>query len=102
MDKVINDFIALLRQQSVRVSPAESLDALSALSHIGLREREVVRDTLRATLIKSTEDIPVFDRLFDLYFGLHPIAAKRSGSVRIAEHDHEHNGELKSVELGED
>ncbi len=28
MDKVINDFIFLLRQQSIRVSPAETLDAL--------------------------------------------------------------------------
>lgn len=102
MDKVINDFIALLRQQSIRVSPAESLDALSALSQLGLREREVVRDSLRATLIKSTEDIPVFDRLFDLYFGLHPVTAKPSGSLRIVDHDHDHGGGLKSVELRED
>jgi uncharacterized protein with von Willebrand factor type A (vWA) domain len=102
MDTVINDFVTLLRQQSIRVSPAESLDALHALSSIGLREREVVRDTLRTTLIKSVEDIPVFDRLFDLYFGLHPITTKQSGSLRIADHDHDHDGKLKGVELRED
>ncbi|GAC1390634.1 MAG: VWA domain-containing protein [Ktedonobacteraceae bacterium] len=102
MDKVINDFIALLRQQSIRVSPAETLDALHALQHMGLSERSIVRDTLRATLVKSTEDIPVFDRLFDLYFGLHPTTVRSPGSVRIADHEHGDGGELKSVELREE
>lgn len=102
MDKVINDFIALLRQQSVRVSPAETLDALHALRHMGIGERGIVRDTLRATLIKSTEDIPVFDRLFDLYFGLHSVTTRSASSLRIADHEHDGGGELKSVEMRED
>jgi uncharacterized protein with von Willebrand factor type A (vWA) domain len=102
MDKVINDFIALLRQQSIRVSPAETLDALYALQQLGLDERDVVRDILRATLIKSTEDIPVFDRLFDLYFGLHPVTTKSVSNLHIAGHEHDSGGELKSVELRED
>jgi len=102
MDKVINDFIFLLRQQSIRVSPAETLDALYALRQMGLNEREVVKDTLQATLIKSTEDIPVFERLFDLYFGLHPATVKSSGSLRVADHGHDSGGDLKSVEMRED
>src|SRR5437867_11121959 len=69
MDRVINDFVHLLRQHSVRVSPAESIEALQALHYVGLGEREVVRDTLRATLVKSRDDVEVYDRLFDLYFG---------------------------------
>src|SRR5947208_2570007 len=102
IDKIINSFLALLRQQGVRVSPAESIDALQALNVMGLSQRAVVRDTLRATLVKNTEDIPIFDRLFDLYFGLHPVVAKPSGSFRIAEHDHDHGDSLSRVELGED
>ncbi|MDQ6643917.1 MAG: hypothetical protein M3Y76_05665, partial [Chloroflexota bacterium] len=102
MDKTINDFIVLLRQQSIRVSPAETLDALHALRHMGLGERSVVRDALRATLIKSVEDIPVFDRLFDLYFGLHPVITRPADDLRVTAHGHDHGGELKSVELGED
>ncbi len=102
MDTIINGFVSLLRRHNVRVSPAESLDALQALHSVGLGEREVVRNTLRATLIKSTEDIPTFDRLFDLYFGLHQLTARPSGSLHIAEHDHDHAGSLTSVELGED
>ncbi|MDQ6659490.1 MAG: VWA containing CoxE family protein, partial [Chloroflexota bacterium] len=87
MDTVINNFISLLRQHNVRISPAESIDALQALQYVGLGEREVVRDSLRATLIKSTDDIAVFDRLFDLYFGLHSAVARPSRSLRIADHD---------------
>ena len=102
MDKVINDFIALLRQHSVYVSPAESIDALQALHITGLGERAVVRDTLRATLVKSTEDIAIFDRLFDLYFGLQPVVTKPSAGLRIMDHDHDQGGSLKSVELGKD
>jgi uncharacterized protein with von Willebrand factor type A (vWA) domain len=86
----------------LRVSPAESIDALQALHYIGLDEREVVRDTLRATLVKSTEDIPVFERLFDLYFGLHPLIVKPFGGLRVMDHDHDHEGLLTRVELGED
>src|SRR5436309_2909415 len=102
MDKVINDFISLLRQQRVCVSPAESIDALQALQYVGLGEREVVRDTLRATLVKSSEDIAIFDRLFDLYFGLHPVVTGPSSDLRIMVHDHDHGGSLTRVELGED
>ena len=99
MDAVINDFIHLLRRHSMRVSPAESLDALRALRVVGLGEREVVRDTLRATLIKSTEDIAAFDRRFELYFGLHRPAEPRPVDLGLP---HDHGGEIARVELGED
>src|SRR5262245_38201077 len=69
MDQVIHDFVHLLRQHAVRVSPAESIETLQALSHVGLAERDVVQDALRTTLVKSSTDIAVFDRLFALYFG---------------------------------
>ena len=68
MDIVVNDFVQVLRDHRVRVSPAESIDALRALEQTGLGEREVVRDTLRSTLVKSGEDTATFDRLFDLFF----------------------------------
>jgi uncharacterized protein len=99
MDAVIHDFIHLLRRHSIRVSPAESLDALCALRVVGLGEREVVRDTLRATLIKSTEDIAAFDRLFELYFGRPMPAEPRPVDLELA---HDHGGEIARVELGED
>ena len=56
MDAVINDFVQVLRSHQLRVSPAESIDALLALKQVGLGERGMARDALRATLIKNQED----------------------------------------------
>jgi uncharacterized protein with von Willebrand factor type A (vWA) domain len=67
VDRILNDFLGLLRRHDVRVSPAEGLDALESLRHVGLSDRATVRDALRTTLVKSAEDVETFDRLFDLY-----------------------------------
>jgi uncharacterized protein len=101
MDTVVNDFVQVLRRHQVRVSPAESLDALHALEQTGLSERGVVRDTLRTTLIKNLDDIETFDRLFDLYFSLRPTAEKRAAKLDVHDHDHD-DGQPTSMEFGED
>src|ERR671912_11549 len=99
METVVNDFVQVLRRHQVRVSPAESLDALHALEQTGLGERGVVRDTLRTTLVKNSEDIETFDRLFDLYFSLRPTAEKRTAKLDVHDHDHD---PPTSMEFGEE
>jgi uncharacterized protein len=101
MDAVINDFVQVLRSHRLRVSLAESLDALHALKQVGLWEREVVRDTLRATLVKNQEDTETFDRLFDLFFSLRPDTKKPTASLRLPDHDHDHGSPPTRLELGE-
>src|SRR5437588_704748 len=68
MDARLADFVGLLRQNGLRVSPAEVADAARATLLIGVGERDPFRSALRATLVKRGPDAPVFDRLFDLYF----------------------------------
>src|SRR2546421_1744160 len=68
MDARLADFVGLLRQNGLRVSPAEMADAARATLLTGLGERDPFRSALRATLVKRGPDAPVFDRLFDLYF----------------------------------
>src|ERR687886_2861975 len=102
MDAVINDFVQVLRRHQLQVSPAESLDALHALKQVGLGEREVVRDALRATMIKNQEDTETFDRLFDLYFSMRPHTQKPAASLKLPEHDHNHGLPPTKLELGED
>ncbi len=70
MDAPINRFICLLKSNGVRVSPAESIDAMQALLHVTLADRDTVRTVLRSTLVKDMHDIPVFEDLFALYFTL--------------------------------
>lgn len=98
MDTVINDFVQVLRDHRVRVSPAESIDAMLALEHVGLREKELVRDTLRSTLIKNLDDIGTFDRLFDLYFNLQETAEKPPAIPHL----HDHGGRPSELQLGEE
>lgn len=69
MDDRIIDFVAALRAMGVRISLAESQDAMRAVEHIGVMDREFFRLSLKTTLVKEAADGPVFDRVFPLYFG---------------------------------
>ncbi|HLF27820.1 MAG TPA: VWA domain-containing protein [Anaerolineae bacterium] len=68
MDDRIVDFIAALRAMGVRVSLAESQDAMRAIEHMGVMDRESFRISLKTTLVKEAADGPIFDRLFPLFF----------------------------------
>lgn len=68
METRILDFASVLRQNGLRVSPAETIDAFTALGATGLADRRVFKASLRAAMVKRGVDIPVFDELFDVYF----------------------------------
>ena len=69
MESRILQLISALRASGVRVSLAESTEAFTAVDLMGIQDREHFRLSLRATLIKDIRDIPVFDKLFPLFFG---------------------------------
>lgn len=68
MDNRIIEFVRGLRAAGVRVSVAESADAMRAISALGVSDKELFRESLRATMIKRMEDRKPFDELFPLYF----------------------------------
>jgi len=68
MDQRIIEFINALRAQGVRISLAESKDAFEAIDEMGAQEKDTFRISLRATLIKNSDDIPHFEELFPLFF----------------------------------
>jgi uncharacterized protein with von Willebrand factor type A (vWA) domain len=69
MDAKIIEFAVLLRQNGLRVSVSEDMDAFQALRLLGLGDRAAFKDALRCSIIKRSVDTPVFDELFELYFG---------------------------------
>ncbi|MFN2121499.1 MAG: hypothetical protein ACK2T0_14010, partial [Anaerolineales bacterium] len=69
MEKRLMQMISALRNSGVRVSLAESAESLQAVEIMGISRREQLRLSLRSTLIKDTRDLPIFDRLFPLFFG---------------------------------
>ncbi len=58
-----------LRAAGVRVSLAESMDALRAVEVLGVAKKELFRESLRTTLVKESDDFAAFEELFPLYFG---------------------------------
>src|SRR5947209_15667581 len=83
-DKLV-EFANLLRQNGVRVSLAETLDAVRASDVTGLGERDLFRSALRTTMVKRASELPVFEELFDVYFtGLGEIIKGASKAVQDA------------------
>lgn len=70
MDERIAKFISALRGGGVRVSLAESADAFRAIEELGVMDREAFRLGLRTTLVKEATDLPTFDEMFPLFFGV--------------------------------
>ncbi|TMB42029.1 MAG: VWA domain-containing protein [Deltaproteobacteria bacterium] len=72
-------FVQALRAEGIDVSLAETMDAVRAVAAAGV-QREVLRESLAACLVKDEEDRPVFDRLFDASFPL--VGAEREAGRR--------------------
>ncbi|MHB8171287.1 MAG: vWA domain-containing protein [Thermincolia bacterium] len=61
-------FVQVLRHLGVRVSSAETVEAIKGLEHIPLLDKQQVRYALRAVLAKDREAQRVFDQAFESYF----------------------------------
>jgi uncharacterized protein len=72
MDDVLVNFVQILRRVGLRVSLSESLDGTRAATAVGLGDRATFKAALRASLVKRTKDIPLFDEVFDAYFTDNP------------------------------
>ena len=68
METVVTRFVHALREEGIRVSPGECLDAVNALALGGLEGREGVRALLQLTLVKNVNDIKGFNDIFDFFF----------------------------------
>src|ERR1700688_1690795 len=85
MEENLVEFANLLRENGVRVSLAETLDAFSASEVAGLGERDAFRAALRETMVKRAPKLPVFEELFDIFFsGLGEIIKQASQAVQNA------------------
>ena len=68
MDRTLTSFIAALRNADVRVSTAETLDALSAVELVGYGDRELLKNTLSLMLPKTVDEKDAFEVTFDRFF----------------------------------
>jgi uncharacterized protein len=63
-------FITELRAAGLPVSLTENLDAMEAITHIPLEDRETFKYALGATLVKNASHWRSFETVFEVYFSL--------------------------------
>ncbi len=72
MQKKVVEFTNILRKAGIRVSVSETIDAFTALDEMSVDDRELFKDALRTSMIKRSDDIDSYDRLFELFWsGFH-------------------------------
>jgi uncharacterized protein with von Willebrand factor type A (vWA) domain len=67
---VLTGFIDELRAAGVPVSMVEAIDAARAVAHVDLGDREALKATLGATLVKNARHYEAFETAFEVFFGL--------------------------------
>src|SRR6184192_2334601 len=68
MRENLHRFFRAARGAGVRLSPAESIDAMRAVSKIGIADRDILRDTFLLTLAKTQDEKRALGDCFDLFF----------------------------------
>jgi len=68
---VFQGFVHELRAAGLPVSMTENLDAMRAVEHVPLSDRDALREVLAATLVKHFRHRSAFDTVFDVYFSLY-------------------------------
>jgi uncharacterized protein len=93
MIDLLAGFIRELRTAGLPVSLTENLDAMEAVKHIPLEDREAFKYALAATLVKSNAHWKAFETVFEVYFSL------RGPEYSLADADADGDGELSDDEL---
>ena len=82
MVDVLTGFIQELRAAGLPVSLTENLDAMEAVQHIPLEDREAFKYALAATLVKNNAHWKAFETVFEVYFSLRGRHLNIAGRMR--------------------
>ena len=99
MHRILVDFIKVLRNADIKVSPAETLDAIQVMEVIGTRDRRLLKHSLSITLSKTPEEKETFNQCFEKYFSFanhHEANEKRSSAYGL-DHDTKKGSETEET-----
>src|ERR1700712_2491240 len=68
MRENLHRFFRAARGAGVKLSPAESIDAMRAVGKVGIADRAILRDTFLLTLAKTQDEKKALGDCFDLFF----------------------------------
>jgi uncharacterized protein with von Willebrand factor type A (vWA) domain len=80
---VLQGFVHELRTAGLPVSMTENLDAMRAVEHVPLEQREAFKAALSATLVKHAGHTRVFDTVFEVYFSMFSPGVNAEGEPEI-------------------
>ena len=102
MDRTLTRFIAALRNAEVRISPAETLDAMNALELVGFADREFLKDSLSLVLPKTPDEKDTFETTFDQFFAFDDVSSQSilAGDESDDESEDEGGGEGQGEGIG--
>lgn len=90
MEKIIVNFIQILRKGGVNVSLSEGSDAIKGLQSFGVENKETVYNILKATMLKNEDQKEIFDLAWRICFLQSPTFAAVTAAKPC---DENHNGE---------
>jgi len=61
-------FVALLRRNALPITPLQTLDAVRALDHLDVGDRDELARGLRVVFVTRPEEAPIFDRCFEAFW----------------------------------
>ena len=67
---VLQGFVHELRTAGLPVSMTENLDAMRAIEHVPIDDRDAFKAALGATLVKNAGHYRVFDTVFEVFFSM--------------------------------
>ncbi len=91
MDRTLTNFIRSLRMAEVRISTAETLDAMNTVELVGYKDREFLKHSLSLVLPKTADEKETFDTCFDQFFAFDDV--KGEAGEAINDDDHEGGGD---------
>ena len=99
---MIYDFIKALRASNIQISAAETMEAIETLNHVGLFNRQLLKDSLSLVLAKTRDDKETYSNCFDLFFTMATNEATEMAAqdtldvVPMAESKRSHSDELQN------
>ena len=84
--ELLNGFIVQLRAAGLPVSLTENLDAMEAVKHVPLGDRDTFKYALAATLVKHYNHWKAFETVFEVYFSLRGPEYSIGDESELAEH----------------
>ncbi|NOX50791.1 MAG: VWA domain-containing protein [Gammaproteobacteria bacterium] len=102
MDRTLTNFIRSLRMADIRISTAETLDAMSTVELVGYRDRAFLKHSLALVLPKTIDEKEAYDSCFEQFFKFDDVSGEKQTSDTQAGVDgEEDNSGDESAEGGE-